>query len=188
MNKTKVAIFEAAIKEFSSNGYNGATVDDIALKAGVAKGTLYYHFKSKEDIFKYIIKEGMKKIKQDVQDEVEKVEEPISKLKTLCRVQLKLVYENRDFFKVIMSQIWGKELRQLELRETVQKYVLLIEQYIEEAIRKGVVRDGNSSFMAYAFFGALTSTAVYELINNDNINVDDVIDNLTDYLLYGMSK
>jgi AcrR family transcriptional regulator len=48
MNKTKNTIFEAAIKVFSSNGYNGATMDDIALNAGVAKGTLYYHFKSKK--------------------------------------------------------------------------------------------------------------------------------------------
>jgi AcrR family transcriptional regulator len=187
MNRTKEAIFQAAMKEFSSKGYNGATVDNIALEAGVAKGTLYYNFKSKEEIFKYIIKEGMNKIKEDIQREVENVQEPISKLKTLCRVQLKLIYENKDLFKVIMSQIWGKELRQLELREAVREYILLIEQYIKETMDNGGIKAGDSYFMAYEFFGSLIAAAVYELINNEKDNVNEVIENLTSYILYGIS-
>ena len=55
MSNTKDAIFFAAIKVFSTNGYAGATVDEIAAVAGVAKGTLYYNFKNKEDIFKFVI-------------------------------------------------------------------------------------------------------------------------------------
>ena len=51
MNKTKRAIFESAIKVFSKSGYTGATMDEVVAKAGVAKGSLYYHFKSKEELF-----------------------------------------------------------------------------------------------------------------------------------------
>ena len=65
MNKTKRAIFDAAIKIFSTNGYEGATMDDMAQAAGVAKGTLYYYFKSKEEIFKYIITEGVEVIMKE---------------------------------------------------------------------------------------------------------------------------
>lgn len=188
MNKTKNSIFESAIKVFSSNGYNGATMDDIALMAGVAKGTLYYHFKSKEEIFKYIVKEGMNKIRENVQESVDKEEDVISKLKALCKVQLDLVYKNRDFFKVIMSQLWGTELRQLELRDMVQKYIMLIETYLREAMDKGSIKKGNTSLMAYTFFGALCSTIVYEIINEDTVNIDEIIDNLTNYLLKGMTN
>ena len=81
MNNTKKLIFEAAINIFSNCGYNGATMDDIALKAGVAKGTLYYHFKSKEEIEAVIFAE----------------QNPIEKLKALCKIELKLVYKNRDY-------------------------------------------------------------------------------------------
>ena len=55
MNRTKKAIFEAAINVFATSGYNGSTVDEIASKANVAKGTLYYNFKSKEEIFNFVI-------------------------------------------------------------------------------------------------------------------------------------
>lgn len=188
MNKTKNTIFEAAIKVFSSNGYNGATMDDIALNAGVAKGTLYYHFKSKEEIFKYIVKEGMNKIRDNVQERVDNEEDVILKLKVLCKVQLDLVYKNRDLFKVIMSQLWGTELRQLELRDIVQNYIMLIESYLKEAMDKGIIKKGNTSLMAYTFFGALCSNTVYEIINEDTVNIDEIIDNLTNYLLKGMTN
>ncbi|MCY6372703.1 TetR/AcrR family transcriptional regulator [Clostridium ganghwense] len=189
MNKTKNTIFTAAIKVFSTNGYNGATMDDIALKAGVAKGTLYYHFKSKEEIFKYIVREGMNEIKENIQEAVDREQDCILRLKTLCKVQIDLVCENRDFFKVIMSQLWGTELRQLELRKVVQDYILLLEGYLKVGIEKEVLEKGNPSLMAYTYFGALCSTIVYQLINedkNETVNFDEIIHNLTDYLLKGM--
>lgn len=60
MNKTKNLIFKSAIKIFSESGYRGATMDDIAANAGLVKGTLYYHFKSKEEIFNFIVEEDCK--------------------------------------------------------------------------------------------------------------------------------
>lgn len=185
MNKTKRAIFESAIKVLSIYGYDGATMDEIASQAGVAKGTLYYHFKSKEEIFKYIIEEGMNLIKNRIEDVVKREENSILKLKALCKVQLSLVYDNRDFFKVIMSQLWGQELRQLQLRDSIQQYIKDIEKYLEEAMMDGFIKNGEKSFMAYTIFGMLCSAAVYELIE-DKDNIDEVVDNLMNYILRGI--
>lgn len=186
MNKTKRAIFDAAIKIFSVSGYEGATMDDMAQEAGVAKGTLYYHFKSKEEIFKYIITEGVEVIKEQIAEASQKEEDALSKLKALCRLQLNLVYEKRDFFKVIMSQLWGQEVRQLELREVIDNYINSIEKYIKEAMDEGIIKKGEPYFMAYIFFGLLCSAAVYELINKDKSNIDEVSENLMMYILHGI--
>lgn len=186
MNKTKRAIFDAAIKVFSTNGYDGATMDEMAQVAGVAKGTLYYYFKSKEEIFKYIITEGVEVIKEQIAETVEKKEDALSKLKALCALQLNLVYEKRDFFKVIMSQLWGQELRQMELREVIGSYINSIEKYIKQAMEEGVIKKGEPYFMAYIFFGLLCSTAVYELINKGKSDVDKVTENLMTYILHGI--
>lgn len=186
MNKTKKVIFQSAIKIFSISGYNGATMDDIALNAGVAKGTLYYHFKSKEEIFNYIITEGMNVIKEEMEEATAREEDVLMKLRTMCKVQLKLVYENKDFFKVIMSQLWGQELRQLELRKSIEEYIQTIEGYLKEAMKHGVVKKGKSSFMAYMLFGTLCSSAVYEVINSDNTDIDELIDSLMSYVLTGI--
>ena len=58
MNKTKRRIFNTAIKMFSKKGYDNTSVEEITAIAGVAKGSLYYHFSKKEDIFDMLLKEG----------------------------------------------------------------------------------------------------------------------------------
>lgn len=186
MNKTKDAIFEAAIKVFSQNGYNKATMDEIALNAGVAKGTLYYHFKSKEEIFKYIIKEGMKIIKNEIEETSERIKEPVDKLKAISRIQLEIVHKNRDFFKVIMSQLWGQELRQLELREAIGNYIRYIESFLRAAMEDGCIKGGETKFMAYTFFGNLCSAAVYELMSDECENVGKLQENLMHYIFEGI--
>ncbi len=187
MNKTKDAIFESAIKIFSNSGYTGATMDEIAINAGVAKGTLYYHFKSKEEIFKYIISEGMNIVSEQIDEVIQIEESPIEKLRGVCKVQLGVVNKNRDFFKVVMSQLWGQELRQLELRDTIKNYIKHIENYLKEAIKVGYIRESETQFMAYTFFGTICSAAVYELIYGESSNVDDVIEKVMSYILHGIS-
>jgi len=49
--ETRTKIMDAAIKLFSINGYNKASVDDICTEAGISKGAFYHHFKSKQELF-----------------------------------------------------------------------------------------------------------------------------------------
>ena len=186
MNKTKNAIFHSAVKVFSNNGYNGATMDEIASNAGVAKGTLYYHFKSKEDIFKYIITEGVDIMKNEIDEATNKEKNPLEKLKAVCKAQLNLIYKNKDFFKVIASQLWGKEVRQLELRDTMRCYVNHIEEFVKAAMDVGSIKKGNSLFVAYAFLGTLCSVSLYEVVNAQDEDINNVIENLMDYILKGI--
>ena len=51
MNKTKRKIFETSMKLFAEKGYEATSIEEITATVGVAKGTLYYHFGSKEEIF-----------------------------------------------------------------------------------------------------------------------------------------
>lgn len=186
MNNTKRLIFESAIKVFSECGYNGAIMDDIASQAGVAKGTLYYHFTSKEEIFNFTIIEGMNLVKEKIEAVTLIEENPIEKLKALCKVELSLVYDNRDFFKVIMSQLWGQESRQLELREVIHNHIKYLENFIQPAMDGGFIKKGEASFIAYTIFGTLCSAAIYELLHKDKSEAEDVIENLMNYILKGI--
>lgn len=49
-NSTRKQILDAAAQVFAEKGYDGASIDDIVERAGVARGTLYYNFASKEEI------------------------------------------------------------------------------------------------------------------------------------------
>ena len=58
----KQRILKGALEVFKSNGLEGATMDQIAQKSGFGKATLYYYFKSKEDVFSAILEDGWKNI------------------------------------------------------------------------------------------------------------------------------
>ena len=60
MNKTKRKIFETSMKLFAEKGYDATSIEEITATVGVAKGTLYYHFSSKEEIFNFLVEEGIK--------------------------------------------------------------------------------------------------------------------------------
>src|ERR1700720_3249114 len=52
----RAAIIEAALDEFISRGFTATRLDDVAKRAGVAKGTIYLHFKDKESMFEELIR------------------------------------------------------------------------------------------------------------------------------------
>lgn len=186
MNRTKKLIFESAIRIFSDCGYRGATMDDIASNAGLAKGTLYYHFTSKEEIFNFIVEEGIQ-ILQDQVLEIQKTEiGPIEKLVKISEIQLRFLYGYTDFFKVVMSQLWGNEKRQDDLRQKIREYIKEIEINIKDAMNEGKIKQGDSELMAYQFFGALCTAAIYESIHIEKIELDKIIRNTVEFTLKGL--
>ena len=58
----KERILSGALEVFKSKGLEGATMDEIASRSGFGKATLYYYFKSKEDVFSEILEDGWVKI------------------------------------------------------------------------------------------------------------------------------
>lgn len=186
VNKTKKLIFESAIKIFSESGYRGATMDDIAANAGLAKGTLYYHFVSKEEIFNFIVEEGIQILQNQVMEIQKEDVDPISKLIKISRIQLSFLYGYTDFFKVVMSQLWGHEKRQDELREKIRNYIKEIEVDIKEAMNRNEIEQGDSEFMSYEFFGTLCSAAVYESIHIERVNLESIIESTIRFTLKGL--
>lgn len=186
MNKTKKAIFDSAIKVFSSYGYEGATVEEVAINAGVAKGTLYYHFKGKEDLFNFIIKEGINFIKEEVLEAVIGIKDPIEKMKISATVQLKYVYENKDLFRVIMSQMWGIASRHKEMREQVKTLINITTVGFDEVIAEKHSKGLNSEILGYSFIGVLFSSALYEIINEGQYDHDEIVEKFMNQVRYGI--
>jgi AcrR family transcriptional regulator len=57
-DNTRLVILEAAVKLFAQKGFDRATVDEVAAEANTAKGTIFYNFKSKDDIFRAILEKN----------------------------------------------------------------------------------------------------------------------------------
>nr|WP_286673925.1 MULTISPECIES: TetR/AcrR family transcriptional regulator [unclassified Clostridium] len=179
-------IFNSSIEVFSKSGYRGATMDEIATTAGLAKGTLYYNFNSKEEIFNFIVDNGLKLLNDEIAAVNELNDDAIEKLKQICKIQLTFLYEHNSFFRVVMSQLWGDEERQFILREKVKSHIKEIEMYIQMGMKEGCIRKGDSEVMAYEFFGTLCSTAIYELINIEKVSLEDIINKTLEFIFNGL--
>lgn len=187
MNKTKKAIFNAAIKVFSIEGYDSATVEEIASEAGVAKGTLYYNFQGKEEIFKFVIDEGMKLIKNEVIDAIKDIDDPLEKLKISAKVQLRYVYNNKEFFRVIMSQIWGDKNRHQEMRQEIRRLVNINSNRIND-ITKGKADKDVLEVLGCCFIGVLFSSALYEILYEDQYSENYIVDRFMEYVNFSIEK
>lgn len=185
MIKTKKIIFEAAIKLFSEKGFHKSTMDDIAEAAKVAKGTLYYHFSSKEDIFKFIIDEGIRLIEEETEDKVIYIDDPAIRIRKVLILQIELMNKYSGFFKAILSQLWGNEDQQQQIKKIIERYLKMLEKYIREGIDPNKTDDKTLEVITLNLFGIMTSSLIYKSVNKVQ-NQQDSIDIMIDLLLNGL--
>lgn len=133
---------------FAKKGYEATSIEEITSVVGVAKGTLYYHFATKEEIFNFLVEEGMKLLKNSVEIKCSNLKNSIDKLKAITLIQIKVTAKYENFISIILSQIWGQETRNKKCREYVFEYVTMIEDIIKEGIKNGEISEGDSSVIA----------------------------------------
>ena len=85
-----------------------------------------------------------------------------------------------------MSQAWGGKIRHSELREMLKAYMQDIEKFMIKAMENGTIKKCESSFLTYMYFGNLISVAVYNVIKNDSMKLDEITDNFMEHLLNGI--
>ncbi|MBQ9267507.1 MAG: TetR/AcrR family transcriptional regulator [Clostridia bacterium] len=186
MNRTKRKIFEAAMKLFAEKGYDATSVEEITATVGVAKGTLYYHFSSKEEIYSFLIEEGMKLLNNSIEIKTEKLTDPIMKLRAVIIIQLKVIMKYNEFITILLSQIWGNEQRHQESRKYIYEYIDVIQKIIDEGIAASKIKPCDSHLMACSIFGAICAIKLHESRMEEDLKAEDIANDLVNYMLNGM--
>ena len=174
MNKTKRKIFETSMKLFAEKGYEATSIEEITATVGVAKGTLYYHFSSKEEIFDFLIEEGIKLLQNSVDIKTSKYENYIDKVKAILLIQIKIVNKYEDIITIILSQFWGKEKRNQKCKDLVYEYINQIEKIVKDGIAAGQIKQGDSKAIASEIYGLICSSLVYKIREAENFNVNNL--------------
>jgi TetR/AcrR family transcriptional regulator, fatty acid metabolism regulator protein len=162
------AILRAAIKVFAGKGYFNSKVADIAKEAGIADGTVYLYFKSKDDILHSFFDRAMEDFIAEGKKELAEIENPEEKLRRIAQLHLERLGADRDLAIVFQVELRGstKFMREFSAAGFAE-YLLIIQQTIEEGQRKGVFRkDLKPVVCAKILYGALDEMVTNWILSN----------------------
>ena len=115
--KRQAQLIGAAIEVFNRKGYNGATTEDIAREAGVTKGAIYFHFKSKEDIFMAVVRETAGRQMQGIVDYLK--QQPDANL--FIESIVKYTFEMLNKEKQVSVEVWEQAHKIKRIQEYMAK-------------------------------------------------------------------
>ena len=161
------AILDAALEEFAAKGYAGARMEDIARRAGVAKGTLYLHFGDKEGLFRAIaepVVDQFKAMFRRVQEDFHQLSEEEQRAdmgQYTARHQeemLDYIYDHFDVFRLLLDGAHGTRFSCF-LDELVDIEVEYTYKYMEvigcESVKSGLVTEEFIHIIVTAYFNGM---------------------------------
>ena len=151
------AILRAAIKVFAGKGYFNSKVADIAKEAGIADGTVYLYFKSKDEILHSFFDRAMEDFIAEGKKQLAELEKPEEKLRRIAQLHLERLGADRDLAIVFQVELRGSTKFMQEFSAAgFAEYLSIIQQTIEEGQKKGVFRkDLKPVVCAKILYGAL---------------------------------
>jgi len=181
------ALLRAAIDVFASRGYFNAQVADVARAAGVAAGTVYLYFRSKDDLLVSIFERSMRESLAEGRALVADLRDPGERLRQFARLHLARL--GRDRHLAIVFQV---ELRQstkfMERFSStlLRDYLGLIRDAIADGQRQGVFRsDVKPTVAAKILFGALDEMATNWILSRRRYSLEADADTVVDLFLDG---
>ncbi|MEA2204627.1 MAG: TetR/AcrR family transcriptional regulator, fatty acid metabolism regulator protein [Blastocatellia bacterium] len=183
------AILRAATRVFARNGYFNSKVADIASAAGVADGTVYLYFKSKEEILHSIFDRSVDTAVADAREQLAKLENPGEKLRRIAWLHLERLGADRDLAVVFQVELRGSTKFMEEFSAAgFAEYLGLIRSTFEEGQRAGVFRkELNAKVMAKILFGALDEMATNWIISKRRYKLAPMADQVLDIFLNGVA-
>lgn len=164
------AILRAATKVFAGRGYFNSKVSDIAGEAGIADGTVYLYFKSKDEILHSIFDRAMAEFIAEGKKEIASLEEPTEKLKRIAELHLSRLGADRDMAIVFQVELRGStKFMQAFSAAGFSEYLDIIRTTIADGQKAGVFRNDIKPIVAAKiFYGALD-----EMVTNWVLSVKD---------------
>ncbi len=185
----RAAILEAATAIFAERGFFGAQVADIARSAGIAAGTVYLYFRSKDEILTSIFDRTMREAIAEGRSAIAGERDPVERLRRIAGLHLTRMGRDRNLAIVF----------QVELRQTtkfmerfsatgLRDYLGLIQETIEDGQARGAFRKTiNARTAAKVFFGALDEMATNWILSRRKYPLAQQADEIVELIVGGLA-
>jgi len=185
----RAAILRAAIDVFAARGFFNAQVADVARAAGVAAGTVYLYFKSKDDLLVSIFERTMREAIADGKACVAPLSDPVEQLRAVARVHLDRL--GRDRKLAIVFQVELRQSTKFMERfsaSLLRDYLGIIRGIVVAGQRAGAFRsDLNPTLAAKLIFGGLDEMATNWILSRRKYSLVSEADAIVDLFVGGLS-
>ncbi|WP_275936756.1 TetR/AcrR family transcriptional regulator [Labilithrix luteola] len=183
-------MLKAAVRVFAKNGFHATRVSDVAKAAGVADGTIYLYFKSKEEVLISLFEDRVEKLLAFMSDELPKLPTAPQRLRAVIDMQLGLLEGEREFAEVVTVIIrQSTKLLKEFAAPKFTAYLDAIARIVSDGQASGDFRkDVSPHIAARAVFGALDGiTLTWALGRAEHGALGRAATQLSDVLLRGLA-
>jgi TetR/AcrR family transcriptional regulator, fatty acid metabolism regulator protein len=182
-------IIEAAVRVFARKGYFNARVSDIAREAGIAAGTIYLYFDTKEDILVTLFREKMAAFVEAVRRAIAEEPDAVSKLRRLIRLHFQILEDDPQLAEVVQVELrQGQKLFRGAASQEISAYFALIGSVFEEGAAAGRFASGLPVKVATKMlFGAMDQMATSWVLGKRGYHLVDTADTVADVFLRGVA-
>jgi TetR/AcrR family fatty acid metabolism transcriptional regulator len=184
----RAKILDAATRVFAERGFFGSQVADIASRAGIAAGTIYLYFRSKDDVLLSVFDRTMQDAIRDGRAALDGIEDPAERLRRIARVHLERLGRDRDLAVVFQVELRQSTKFMTRLSTTqLRDYLGLIRDTIADGQARGTFRRRVPATLgAKIFFGALDEMATNWILSDRRYALVDDADAVVDVFLNGV--
>jgi AcrR family transcriptional regulator len=154
--ETRERILEAAVSVFASKGYHDTKVDDIVAESNTSKGSFYFYFPSKQDIFLALVDTFANLLESRLRDRIQAETSGVVRVDLALRVCLETFGQYRGLAKIALVQATGLGHVFEEKRRAVNdRFIAFIKKNLDEAVADGGIPALDTEVAACAWMGAL---------------------------------
>ncbi len=182
-------ILDAAIRVFARNGYYNSRVSDIAREAGVAAGTIYLYFKTKDDILVTLFREKMAEWVAHARREIASEPDAVAKIRRLILLHFSVLERNPDLAEVVQVELrQGHKFFRGASAHEVSAYFELIRSVLEEGMASGQIRhDVPARVATKMLFGAMDQLATSWVLGKRGYRLTESADAVATIFLRGVA-
>ena len=182
-------IIDAAVRVFARNGYYNSRVSDIAREAGIASGTIYLYFRTKDEILVTLFREKMAAFVAHVRAEIAREPDAVSKIRRLVARHFAVLEDDPDVAEVVQVELrQGHKFFRGASAHEVSAYFDLITSVLEEGVASGRLRrDLPVKVATKVLFGAMDQVATSWVLGKRAYRLVDAADAVATIFLRGVT-
>lgn len=190
---TRDALLDAADQLLAKNGYKKMTIDDLAREVGIGKGSVYLHFKSKEEIALAHIDRMVERIKQSLQTVADGEGTPIERLCEMLTVRVMIRFDSVQHYLQSLNELLASlRTTLLERRKRYfEEEARILNAVVIEGQADGIFVDGDPLDLSRTLITATNSLLPYSLSSIELGEREDVRERarkLAELLIKGLQK